>query len=45
MKKQQDYLAKTQTLQEKFTTNKYRSNLPSMGTISTLHNLENQTPE
>ena len=41
----QDYLARIQTLPEKFTTEKYKSNLPSMGTLSMLHNLENQTPE
>ena len=41
----QDYLARIQTLPEKFTTDKYKSNLLSMGTISMLHNLENQSPE
>lgn len=41
----QDYLARIQTLPEKFTIYKYKNNLPSMGTLSMLNNLENQTPE
>ena len=41
----QDYLARIEKLPEKFTTEGYKKNLPSMGTISMHHNIENQTPE